>query len=343
MCYARFAPHRRFNCLRARTEELTNGNRLDFVAIQGEICPRTGKTHGQISMGFSKVIRRKTIKEIFMDNSLHLQPKAKFASIEQMIDYGLGENGSDNSKHKDKPGIFMQGKIFGDVPQNKQGERNDIVRMRDALREGATMRDLILGEDEEMVRTCLRNTRAVELCETLCAVPRDSSVQPKVFLVIGSRGCGKTRWAMEKFPGACLLSLSNGGSANSIWFDEYINEDTIIFDDFRGQLPILTMMRMIDRQPFLLQQKGVKGGRQLRATRFVLTSNKQPGDWYPNADPVNVDALMDRLKPPGPNGSERGWGTVVTVSGGKDQLTVHESQDASLLRWTEEPFQTRSV
>jgi len=62
------------------------------------------------------------------------------------------------------------------------------------------------------------------------------------------------------------------------WWDGYGGQRDVIIDDFYGGLRFSFMLQLLDRYPLRLQTKG--GSVVLLATRFVITSNKHPSDWY---------------------------------------------------------------
>ena len=63
------------------------------------------------------------------------------------------------------------------------------------------------------------------------------------------------------------------------WWDGYGTHDTVILDDFRGDCMRLTdLQRLLDWYPLWVEIKG--GSLPMLATRYVITSNQHPADWY---------------------------------------------------------------
>lgn len=81
---------------------------------------------------------------------------------------------------------------------------------------------------------------------------------------------------------------------NYRWWDGYKNQDAVIIDEFRGAISIENVLRWLDRYPVLIEVKG--GTIPLRASRFVITSNLHPRNWYPDADELTKQALLRRLE-----------------------------------------------
>ncbi len=69
-----------------------------------------------------------------------------------------------------------------------------------------------------------------------------------------------------------------------------MGQSTIVFDDFYGWIPFSLLLRLLDRNPLNLNQKGTTS--PCLATRFFFTSNAAPSMWYRN---VAYDALDRRL------------------------------------------------
>ena len=67
--------------------------------------------------------------------------------------------------------------------------------------------------------------------------------------------------------------------------DGYGTHDTVILDDFRGDCMRLTdLQRLLDWYPLWVEIKG--GSLPMLATRYVITSNQHPADWYTRGDPM---------------------------------------------------------
>jgi hypothetical protein len=287
-------------------------------------------------------LRMKGLKEIFGDNTMHLEPMG--GTEQEAFDYCLGINGSDESQYKDKPGIVLTGQLYGKLSEkSKQGKRNDLIALRQAVMDGATEREIVLGEDTGVAAVALRCPRALETLLRLCATPRDPSVTPKIYLLIGPPNSGKSSWCLKNFPDACVFSFMNGGSDNSTWFDNYSGQKEFVLDDFKaGAMKLGTLMKLCDRVPFDLQVKGVRGGVQLQATTFIITSNSHPSEWYPNMSRSDLAPLWSRLMPPngdypgrdhpdspvwsGPQES-RGWGEIIKVKGCYTDAEGNHCQD----------------
>ncbi len=100
---------------------------------------------------------------------------------------------------------------------------------------------------------------------------------PKVEIYYGKTGTGKSAMAQKKFPDAYWIPNPRKGGW---WWPNYTGEETVIFDEFRHQLSLDTVLKLLDRYPFDVQEKG--NNMNLVSKRIVFTTNIHPLLWYPN-------------------------------------------------------------
>lgn len=113
------------------------------------------------------------------------------------------------------------------------------------------------------------------------------SWQPDVVVFWGATGTGKTRKVYEESPNVY-------SHAGGMWFDGYIGQDEVLFDEFTGssfQLPYL--LKLLDRYPMQVPVKG--GFVNWKPRKIYLTSNMDPRSWYANALEEHQAALRRRI------------------------------------------------
>lgn len=161
---------------------------------------------------------------------------------------------------------------YGEIP--KQGERTDWTLALEHLNTG-TVADAVSQQPH-----LLPAIRALQTYKQMGLKGTHRDVE--VIVLVGPPGCGKTRYAWDTYPD--LYTKPDGP-----WFDGYANQDTILLDDYYGNLPYAQLLKMCDRYPLLLP---VKGGFVAAAySTIIITSNAKPKRWYPHP----VDALMRRI------------------------------------------------
>ncbi len=171
---------------------------------------------------------------------------------------------------------------FGDDRECGQGERNDILACKRMLDEGSSEREIA----QQCFKPWTKYFKAFREYRRLVSPSRNFKTQVYVFW--GNTGTGKSRLAKL---------IGDAGSTywlapNSHWFDDYEGQETVIFDDFYGSIPYSTLLRIMDRTELRLESKG--GHVDFVAKRLLITSNKQPAEWY-DGTKYPVDALYRRI------------------------------------------------
>lgn len=67
-----------------------------------------------------------------------------------------------------------------------------------------------------------------------------------------------------------------------------------MIDDFDSQIGYTHLKRWFDHYKCSVETKG--GAVPLCATRFAITTNVNPNDWFPDAKRVHVEAVIRRIK-----------------------------------------------
>jgi len=111
--------------------------------------------------------------------------------------------------------------------------------------------------------------------------------KPVVSVFYGVPGSGKTRYAM--LGPSPYVQADYPVKGGQFFFGDYRPDvhQTVVFDDFYGQMPYTTWLRVCDRYPMEVHTKGAF--HQLLARNIVFTSNRAPNEWYPK-----VFAELDR-------------------------------------------------
>lgn len=111
----------------------------------------------------------------------------------------------------------------------------------------------------------------------------------EVFVYWGGSGLGKTRRAWHEAGEKTYVK-----DPCTKWWDGYKGEENVIIDEFSGVIAINHILRWLDRYPCFAEVKGYST--PLRASRFWITSNIDPRQWYPDANPDQKAALLRRMK-----------------------------------------------
>jgi len=121
-----------------------------------------------------------------------------------------------------------------------------------------------------------------------CQPPVRDNISVNVYW--GESGIGKTRRAWYEAGHIKDVYIKN---PNTKWWDGYRGESTVIIDEFTGRIDISYILTWFDRYPCMVEVKGYST--PLLATRFFVTSNLNPRDWFEGINSAQRDGLMRRI------------------------------------------------
>lgn len=231
-----------------------------YIVYGREIAPSTGTHHLQGYIYFSAQRTLSVLKK-------KIHPSAHFEVAKG--------NGEQNRTYCTKDGNFFE---KGTIPS--AGKRTDISEMKKAVRDGATMAELIESS------TSYQSIKTAELLMKYQAPPPIRAV--RVLWYWGSTGTGKTHLAFQQCPGAWV------SGKNLTWFQGYSGQKEIIIDDFRGDFcEFHTLLRILDKYPYQVELKGSSAW--LRAETIIITSCHPPDQVYRNRTTEDIEQLMRRI------------------------------------------------
>ena len=161
---------------------------------------------------------------------------------------------------------------LGIFPETSQGRRTDLEGLKKALQSGLTQHQYATDHFEIFVKY----PNLIKHWYEATVQPRKSVDGFKCFFFYGKAGTGKSTLAQ--------YLASQGGmepfrySLRGFW-DGYIGQRRVIFDDFRGSdLSYGDFKRVIDK--FSLRINVKCSSCELAANEFYITSNFTPDEWW---------------------------------------------------------------
>lgn len=230
-----------------------------------ESAPTTGTKHVQGYIHFENCKSFNSVKRI-LGSSPHLE-RAKGSA-------------ADNRKYCSKDGDFHE---FGTIPA--QGRRNDLTRLKSELVGHNSLRGVLANDYN------LQCVRYAEKWLTYNELPRSLTPEQRdVTWIYGPTGTGKSRWAFD-----CTDTNDTYVACGTAqWWDGYDGQSCVILDDFRGSFcKFSILLKILDLYAYRVQIKG--GFRQLRASRFIITSSKLPHECYESVTDDSMDQLYRRI------------------------------------------------
>lgn len=243
---------------------------LKLMVYQKEVCPQTERLHVQGYLELITPARKAAIKRWPGFAGVHLENRegSRLQAIEYCIkpdsrlpgttpsSFGVG------SSLENFLSVLRSDSLVAPRTSNSSA-RLDAIRTK--LLEGSTSEQIADSDFDLWVRYY----RAFERYSIYKTPPRNEECT--VHVVVGPTGTGKSRWAMDTFPGAYWKQRSN-------WWDGYLNHKVVIIDEFYGWLPFDLLLRLCDRYPLMVETKG--GQSSFIANTIVITSNRSPDKWY---------------------------------------------------------------
>lgn len=216
-----------------------------YMVLGYEVCPDTGRQHIQ---GYVAWENPRSLKKFQQDIGLK--------RFHYEVTRGTPLQASNYCK---KDGKFWE---FGTLPQ--QGERTDWNKAINDLNNGSDIVTVVAEQPQ-----LLPAIRSLEKYKSL--LDKSTHRDVKVIFLVGSPGTGKTRWAWDNYPD--LYSKPEGH-----WWDGYTGQQTILLDDYYGDIPYSIFLKVLDRYPLNLPIKG--GFTPAKYTTVIITSNKSFTRWY---------------------------------------------------------------
>ncbi len=252
--------------------------------FQTEKCPTTGALHIQGYAEFYAPVRFAVLKRITGDNALNCR----------ICD---GDRNS-NIVYVTKADTRVDGPsgTFGDWPESAQGKRSDLDGVHSLIRDDgvtwATKRERLWDNHfRESVKFARGISAAFEHYRSRSA----ARVAPNVIVLWGAPGTGKTRYVYDRVPTSELYRVPPSSDGRTVWFDNYVGQQSVLFDDFDGQCPrIGVMLQVLDRYPLTL---GIKCGHTFfnPETIYITTNLKPETEWYTEAHPYHREGILRRL------------------------------------------------
>lgn len=246
-----------------------------YLVYQTERGSESHTVHFQGYLETKSRCRRSTCKRQFGDERVHLEPRR--GTLAQATGYC-----KDPAKRvPNTPDPIEK----GEASHPGQGSRTDLLAVANRIREGANLFQLA----EEFPRQIIQYPRGVQFYYSLHApVRRFDGPVPHVTVLYGDPGLGKTRfcWQEADTVGLTLYPVPETKSSG-IYFDGYDPRvhDAILIDDIRGSRCKFTfLLQLLDVYEFRLPVHG--GLIPMNCSRFYLTSNLPPWEWYPQVYPA---------------------------------------------------------
>lgn len=207
---------------------------------------------------------KKKMKAVGLGDA-HMEPRK--GSVSEAVGYCTKEKTRDG----DRIG-------FGEIDKHekedsRQGQRNDLMRLKARAESGETVEQILLSEDGAAAARCLGWLRAT--CEAAQAKRYRTAVRNvEVNYLHGATGVGKTSYVydVEGIDGTYTVTDYQHP------FDRYEGEQTLLLDEYVGQLSMPVVLKLLDRWPMQLSAR--YSNKWAAFTKIWVVSNIPPADLY---------------------------------------------------------------
>lgn len=183
-----------------------------------------------------------------------------------------------------KEGNYVE---YGEIP--KKGARNDLKDLKDDIKNGMKMIDIVEKYPAQSLRYMNNITKMISIFNDNKA-KNTPFRKVTVHVLFGETGCGKTSSVFKDCsPEIPYQLLKSSGS--TIWWEHYQNDKIILIDDFYSWISWNEILRILDGYPLALNVK--HSSAHAFYDTVYITSNSEPNDWYPNI--VDKSALFRRI------------------------------------------------
>ena len=244
-----------------------------------------GTPHCHFFLAFANAIRFSTLLKLFEGGHFEMCN----GTCEQNRDY-VFKIGKHKGTDKEETNLPETREEFGEMPVERKGKRNDLDDLYDMVQAGMTASEIIKDNPSYMTR---RKEIEEMIYDRQSEQFGNSFRDMDVTFVYGATGTGKTSDIVKQ----------NGGYKNIYRvvdyknpFDGYAGQDVIVFEEYRSQLNISTLLNAIDGHPFDLPCR--YHNKVACYTKVYFTSNWALKDLYKSVQSEDSEtwyALLRRI------------------------------------------------
>lgn len=241
--------------------------------------------HTHIYILFRSPVRFSTLKRLFPE--VHLE-KSYGSSLENK-NYVFKEGEKWEKDKKKETNLPDTHEEWGELPEEKQGQRNDLITLYEMISEGKSNYD-ILEEQPEFISQIERLDKVRQIIQEENF--KDIFRKLEVTYLFGNTGSGKTRSIMDLYGYANVFRVTNYKHP----FDQYKGQDIIAFEEFHSSLPINQMLLYLDGYPVMLPCR--YSDKVACYTKVFILSNLDLTEQYTDIQDYNPEtwkALLRRI------------------------------------------------
>ncbi len=238
---------------------------ISYICVGQEVCPTTNRPHQQGWVQFKRKRRFNGVLRV----------------LGQMNIESCRGTPDQNSKYCKKEGNWEE---FG--AYSKQGARTDLEHIKKMLDDGDTMKEVADCHFGSFLRY---NQGMFKYRQLVLEEETRARRELEVTLITGPTGIGKTTMAVGKNDSDTYLI----DGCDLRWWDGYEGQRRLVIDEYNNNVPIETLLKLLDGQQ---KRLAIKGGFTYAAwTTVYITTNLHDVELHSNAKPAHRAALDRRI------------------------------------------------
>lgn len=219
----------------------------------------TGTYHTHLYLCYNNAYKFSSLKNAFPTPHFDMAQGTSQQNRDYVTKEGKWEN--DKKHETNLPDTFEE---WGEMPLERQGQRNDIRDLYDMIKQGMTNYEILELNPEYMLKI-----EKIEKARQIVNEERFKNEFRKleVTYIYGNTGTGKTRGVMEQFGYSNVYRITDYQHP----FDAYAGQDVILFEEFRSSLKMQDLLVYLDGYPVELPAR--YGNKVACFTKVFFTSN----------------------------------------------------------------------
>lgn len=261
------APKYRNICFTSYTYPSINCTNVVYYVHGEEDCPSTARLHWQGFIQLKNNYSVKGIQKILGCENAHIENAR-----------GTAQEASDYCK-KDGRNIVEWGEI------RHQGERSDLTRLKDQIISGETTTSQLLFDVPAAMHFYGRTLEKIQ-DEYMLSVFRNEMTFIH-WIYSEKTGIGKSHYAFMNYSHKTHYNhtFERGG-----WWDGYRQQETVIFNEYRGQLELFELLLLADKFPHNVPRRG-RPPIPFVSKLIIITCPFHPSHFYGKASELGGDDI----------------------------------------------------
>jgi len=167
----------------------------------------------------------------------------------------------------------------------KQGQRADLVLLKEQIVGGVRVDSMVMDDPVAFHQY----GRTLNKIEDLAMRRKWRTEMTRGTWYHGKTGVGKSHIAFDGFGTDTHYVFPNDNG----WWDGYTQQPTVIFNDFRGEIPYNEMLQLIDKWPYSVRRRN-REPMPFTSTSVIITASLPPWEVYCQRN--NRDSIQQLLR-----------------------------------------------